>query len=320
MSLNVTIPDTFNGPLGLLHSLILRDEIDIYDIPIARLTNSYLEEIKKLDIINVDEGAEFLDLASRLLEIKLRMLVPPEEGELEDAEEDDDFDPRGSLVEALLEYRRFKDAARLLGELAEEQARRFPRVAPRIEFRLVGEDNPDGVDCLDLLAAFQSMLDKLSVPDVITTEEVPISGRIEQLQSVRMEKGRARFSFLLAGIPNRQEMAGFFIAVLELIRQCRITARQTDDFSDIIIEPREPAEPARETALVLRVRSVPSFPLAFGGAVRLHGGGPRRSPAPVVPFAAVPGRPAGCPGRKHRRPAPPRFSLALQGMAGRRRS
>ncbi|MCC8107531.1 MAG: segregation/condensation protein A, partial [Planctomycetes bacterium] len=150
MSLNVTIPDTFNGPLGLLHSLILRDEIDIYDIPIARLTNSYLEEIKKLDIINVDEGAEFLDLASRLLEIKLRMLVPPEEGELEDAEEDDDFDPRGSLVEALLEYRRFKDAARLLGELAEEQARRFPRVAPSIEFRLVGEDNPDGVACLPL--------------------------------------------------------------------------------------------------------------------------------------------------------------------------
>ncbi|MCC8166157.1 MAG: segregation/condensation protein A [Planctomycetes bacterium] len=115
MSLNVTIPDTFNGPLGLLHSLILRDEIDIYDIPIARLTNSYLEEIKKLDIINVDEGAEFLDLASRLLEIKLRMLIPPEEREDEESDEDDDFDPRGSLVEALLEYRRFKDAARLLG-------------------------------------------------------------------------------------------------------------------------------------------------------------------------------------------------------------
>ncbi|MCC8166158.1 MAG: hypothetical protein LIQ31_08405 [Planctomycetes bacterium] len=194
-------------------------------------------------------------------------------------------------------------------------------MAPRIEFRLVGEDNPDGVDCLDLLAAFQSMLDKLSVPDVITTEEVPISVRIEQIQTVLMEKGQARFSFLLAGIPNRQEMAGFFIAVLELIRQCRITARQTDDFSDIIIEPREPAAVAREVPLVLRVRSIPSFPLAFGRVVRRTAGtAGRRSPAPVVPFSTIPGRPAGCPGRGHRRPTPPRFSLTLRGMATRRRS
>ena len=118
MSLNVTIPDTFNGPLDLLLHLIRRDEMDIYDIPIARLAASYLEEMRKLAIVDVDEAAEFLDLASRLLEIKSRMLMPPEERLDEEGEEEEDFDPRSGLVEALLEYRRFKDAARMLGEKA----------------------------------------------------------------------------------------------------------------------------------------------------------------------------------------------------------
>ncbi len=250
MSLNVTIPDTFNGPLGLLHSLILRDEIDIYDIPIARLLQSYLDELARMDIVNVDEGAEFLDLASRLMEIKLRLLVPPEEGEAGEEGEEDDFDPRSGLVAALLEYRRFKDAARLLGELADEQSRRFPRVSPRLEFRIVtpAAEGETDQDSLDLLSAFQGLIDRLAVPDVITTEEVPISTRVEQIEMVLREKGRTRFSFLLSGVPNRFEMLGFFIAVLELIRQGKLFARQTDGFSDIILEKREPATLKGEAA------------------------------------------------------------------------
>ncbi len=258
MSLNVTIPDTFNGPLGLLHSLILRDEIDIYDIPIAKLLQSYLDELARMDIVNVDEGAEFLDLASRLMEIKLRLLVPPEEGEPGEEGEEDDFDPRSGLVAALLEYRRFKDAARLLGELAEEQSRRFPRIPPRMEFRIVApmEEGESDQDSLDLLAAFQGLIDRLAVPDVITTEEVPISTRVEQIEMVLREKGRTRFSFLLSGIPNRFEMLGFFIAVLELIRQGKLYARQTDGFSDIVLEKREPAAKKAEGA----EGSAPVFP------------------------------------------------------------
>lgn len=262
MSLNVTIPDTFNGPLGLLHSLIVRDEIDIYDIPIAKLTKSYCEEIEKMEVINIDEGAEFLDLASRLKDIKLRMLLPPEERLDDDEDEDDGFDPRSSLVEALLEYRRFKDAAKLLGELADEQARRFPRVAPRMQFRIVEPETEEDRDSLGLFLAMQSMLDRLSAPEVIESHEIPIATRIQQIQEVLVTRGTTRFSLLLSSTPDRKEMVAFFVAILELIRRGELKARQTESFSDIILERREPQpEPSRATR---RLRSRP--PRGFPGA------------------------------------------------------
>lgn len=240
MSLNVTIPDTFNGPLGLLHSLIVRDEIDIYDIPIAKLTASYCEEIEKMEVINIDEGAEFLDLASRLKEIKLRMLLPPEEA-LDGEEDDDDdaFDPRSSLVEALLEYRRFKDAAKILDELADEQSRRHPRIAPKMQFRFVEADDTHDSDSLSLFMAMQNMLARMSAPEIIESHEIPVSTRIEQIQEVLRQRERTRFSLLLSTRPNRNEMVAFFVALLELIRRGLATARQADNYSDIIIEMRQ---------------------------------------------------------------------------------
>ena len=264
MSLTVNIPNTFSGPMDLLFSLIRRDEMDIYDINIAKLANSYLEEMRKLDIVDVDEAAEFLDLASRLLEIKSRMLVPPDERD-EQEEDDEDFDPRAGLVEALLEYRRFKDAARKLGEMAEEQTRRYPRIAPKMHFQFVGEEI-ESAGSEDLFLAFQSMLLKMmpeNESNVITYTEIPTSIRIQQIQTVLLERGATRFSLLLSGAPNRQEMVGFFIAMLEMIRQGRLVARQADNFSDIILEYQEPIrekqageKPAR------RVYSFRAFPAA----------------------------------------------------------
>lgn len=242
MSLTVAIPDTFSGPLDLLLHLIRRDEMDIHDIPIGQLTNSYLEEMEKLDFVDVDEAAEFLDLASRLLEIKGRMLLPPEEPVDGEEAEEDDFDPRSGLVEALLEYRRFKEAAKMLGDLAEEQERRYPRIAPRVDFGVV-EDMASSADSLDLMTAFQSMLLRI-VPVEASTEitytEVPTSVRIRQIEEVLASAGKARFSLLLSEKPTRREMVGFFIAILELVRQGRLIARQTDKFSDIVLEKAEP--------------------------------------------------------------------------------
>ncbi len=257
MSLNVTIPDTFNGPLDLLLHLIRRDEMDIYDIPIARLTASYLEEMNRPGVVDVDEGAEFLDLASRLLEIKSRMLLPPEEL-AEDAEEEgeEEFDPRSGLVEALLEYRRFKDAAERLGEMAEEQARRYPRSAPRMEFAFVEpEAGEGGAGANDLLRAFQNLLDRMlpdfaDAPDVITYTEVSIATRAEQITENLAALERTRFSRLLSDSPTKSEIVGLFIAVLELVRQGKIIARQTDNFSDIILERRVVVSGASPAAAV----------------------------------------------------------------------
>ena len=266
MSSKVSIPDTFNGPMGLLYSLIIRDEIDIFDIPIARVTAAYCEEIAKMEHVNIDEEGEFLLLASRLKDIKLRMLFPPEE-RIDEDEEDEDYDPRPSLVEALLEYRRFKDAARMLGDMAEEQSRRYPRVAPRMEFRLAGDMAPES-DSHGLLRALQNMINRLAREESGEERqerkqtEIPIARRIEQVESVLSAKGEARFSHLLSDKPDRGEMVGFFMALLELMRRGVIHARQTEDFSDIVIEPRQ-AEADKPVAFrIARRRAAVSFPAA----------------------------------------------------------
>ncbi len=305
MSLNVAIPDTFSGPLGLLHSLIIRDEIDIYDIPIAKLTASYCEEIARMEVINIDEGAEFLDLASRLKDIKLRMLLPPEDLPEDDGDGDDGFDPRASLVEALLEYRRFKDAARLLGELAEEQARRFPRVAPRMQFRIIEAESGEDRDSLGLLLAMQSMLERLSAPEVIESHEIPIATRIEQIREVLLKRGVTRFSLLLSSTPNRKEMVAFFVAMLELIRRGELAARQTESFSDIILEKREPrleAGGVGRRVRRLRFRAASGFPVAVSFRRRAV------SLAMVVPAFPVAVVVAARRGRRASR-FPPRFCL-----------
>lgn len=280
MSLTVAIPDTFSGPLDLLLHLIRRDEMDIHDIPIARLTASYLAEMDKLDIVDVDEAAEFLDLASRLLEIKSRMLVPREDEAEGEEGEDDDLDPRSGLVEALLEYRRFKEAARLLGDLAEEQGRRYPRVAPRLEFTVIDEA-PLDADVMDLFSAFQSMILRIVPADEsteITYTEVPTSVRIRQIEEVLVGLGKTRFSLLLSEKPTRREMVGFFIAILELVRQGRIVARQSVNFADIVIEKAAPR---------VRLQRTPAFQRAPARALRKGSGktrartGKHRSPRSV---------------------------------------
>ncbi len=288
MSLNVTIPDTFDGPLGLLHYLIKRDEIDIFDIPIARLAASYLEEMRRMEIVDVDEAARFLDLASRLLEIKSRMLMPPEERAEGEEEEDDDLDPRSGLVAALLEYRRFKDAARLLGDLAEEQARRYPRVAPPLEFAFVPAGDAPAADSVELLQAFQNIFLRL-VPqnesNVITYTEVPTSVRIQQIETVLAEAGQARFSLLLSGSPSRREMVGFFIAVLELIRQGKLVARQAENFSDIVLEPRQaPAAPAETARKAMRRAAPPRCFMSPPASAKAASGGEARSGPSPCPF------------------------------------
>ncbi|MCD8351565.1 MAG: segregation/condensation protein A [Planctomycetaceae bacterium] len=286
MNRKIEIPETFSGPMGLLHELVLRNEIDIYDIPIGRLATEYLQAIGTMEFINVDEEVEFLNLASRLHEIKMRMLLPPEDRPEGEEDDDEDFDPRSGLVEALLEYRRFKDAAKMLADLAEEQARRYPRVAPKMEFRFVGESG-ESVDCLDLFTAFQGLLDRMSAPNEIPYYEKPISARVDQIRMVLSHRDSIRFSFLLSDTPDVGEMVGLFIAVLELVRQRFVFARQTGDFSDIILEKRVQH---REEDGVRFHRARPSrcFPAAFA-RVRRDGKPLRVTPA-VFPPAAPGGR------------------------------
>jgi segregation and condensation protein A len=239
MAHDIAVENTFRGPMDLLLYLVKRDEIDIHDIPISHLTTEYLAEMDKLDDLDVDVASEFMSMASMLVEIKSRMLLPPTTSE--EDEDEDNFDPRAGLVQALLEYKRFKEAAALLGDMAEYHAGRFARLAPQMNFDDQEEGTIEEVGSLDLYVAFEKMIRNMLASEAqeIVYDEVPTETRIRQIMETVDLVGSARFSLLLSSEPTKGEMVGFFIAMLEIIRLKKIWARQSADFSDIIIEKRE---------------------------------------------------------------------------------
>jgi len=226
--------DIYNGPLDLLLYLIRRDEIDVYDIPIAEITEqflSYLEIIQKLDL-NV--AGEFLVMASTLMQIKTRMLLPQPEGEEEEEE-----DPRMELVRQLIEYRKFKEAAGLLGDRMREHAKRFPRVGedwPREK----APDDADGlrdVDLWTLLDAFTKLM-KETLGDserIIVDDETPLHDQMVEVIEMLRGPGHLRFEDLFRARRDRAYMIGIFLALLELVRQRKIRIRQESDFGPILV-------------------------------------------------------------------------------------
>lgn len=279
MAHNVFLEETFRGPLDLLLHLVKRDEIDIHDIPIAHLTREYLAEIDRMTELDVDLASEFLTMASMLMEIKSRMLLPPAET-LPGEEDEEDFDPRGNLVQALLEYKRFKEAASALEELAETHALRVPRIAPRFEATEEEGEEIEDANVVDLLTAFQGMIRAMLSKEAveIVNEEVPTEVRIAQITETLAAIGETRFSKLLSSEPTKAEMVGFFIALMELIRLGRARAWQSADFTDIIIARRDPAERNRLS------------PQETDGTAAQHRRAPRALFAPPTPKSARPAR------------------------------
>jgi len=300
MTFDVTLADTFHGPMDLLLYLVRRDEIDIHDIPIAHLTGEYLRELDRMREMNIDLAADFVSMAAMLVEIKSRMLLPAAEP-LEGEEEDADIDPRAGLVQALLEYKRFKEAAASLGQLQEAHAQRFQRYAPLPDAE-EGTIAMDELGVVDLFAAFNKMVHTLLTTEAqeIVSDEVPTEVRLEQIRTALQAAGRVRFSLLLSSEPTKGEMVGFFIALMELIRLREVRARQSEDFGDIHIEPRR-ADAADAGATLADVvpacgprRAVPGFfaPLTSRRQARRI---PRRSRGATAPlFPVLPSRrPAG---------------------------
>ena len=235
---NIEVQNMFSGPLDLLLYLVRRDEIDIHDIPVGHVTREYLLELNKMQEIDVDAGGEFLAMASMLTEIKGRMLLP--DISTEDEEEDEIYDPRQGLVEALLEYKKFKEVAAELQGMSSELENRYSRIVLEPEFQSVIKEKAEEVGALDLLAAFQRIARKMlneRAPREIVSEEVPTEVRIQQIEEVVALRGRVSFSSILSDSPSEDEMVGFFIAMLELIRMKKIQAQQAIDFSEIYFIP-----------------------------------------------------------------------------------
>ncbi len=258
---NIELQNTFSGPLDLLLYLVKRDEIDIHDIPVGHVTREYLNELKKMEDIDVDAGGEFLAMASMLTEIKGRMLLPDIQ---EDEDEDEEiYDPRQGLVEALLEYKKFKEVAAELEMMSAEFVDRYNRNIKEPEFQAVVKEKAEELGALDLLAAFQRIARRMlneRAPREIVSEEVPTEIRIQQIEEVVSMRGRVSFSSILSDSPTEDEMVGFFIAMLELIRMRKISAQQAIDFSEIYFIPlEEESEEVEEiTEVAQKIESEPS--------------------------------------------------------------
>jgi segregation and condensation protein A len=246
--------DVYNGPLDLLLFLIKRDELDIYDIPIARITDTYMQyiqmlrEMSKENGLDINVAGDFLVMAATLMEIKSAMLLPKQQiatdgGPSAAAEL---ADPRYELVQKLLEYKRFKDTAAVLERQAHDHQNRFPRYPARFEGQ-ADEPPPvdlDEVQIWDLLESFNRLMKEVGGRKKfheVTYDDTPIDLHAADIEDRLTREGKLTLRQLLVGRTNRSEMIGVFLALLELIREKKILVEQpaaTDDL-EIVSAPEE---------------------------------------------------------------------------------
>lgn len=223
--------DTFHGPLDLLLYLVKRDEVDILDIPIAKLTEQFLEHLQVVKELDVEAAGDFLVMAATLMVIKSRSLVPASEpGE----KADDEPDPRRELVKQLLEYRRYKDAARKLEEAAEAHATKVART-PEEPSAPGGPQAVRPVELWDLVAAFARLVRETqgSQPQAVITDDTPQHVHEAFLRDHLRAGGRQRFQDVFTPPHHRTRLIGLFLAVLELIRRFEVAVEQLEPFGEI---------------------------------------------------------------------------------------
>ncbi len=241
--------DIYFGPMDLLLYLVRRNEVDILDLPIARITGQFVEYLDVLKFLDFDVVGDFVVMASTLAEIKSRMVLPgPAEEPVDQAAAND---PRSDLIRQLLEYKKYKDAAAALEERAAVWHDRFPRLANDRPAggRDLSVDRIKEVELWDLVSALSRLLRQTAVEEQasIRFDDTPMSVYLDQVSTRVRAEGRVAFSSFFEGATQRQRIVGLFLAVLELIRHHGFRAQQPTDFGEIWIVP--PADdPASKTA------------------------------------------------------------------------
>ncbi|MFN3149053.1 segregation and condensation protein A [Bremerella sp.] len=238
MNFRVEIP-IYRGPLDLLLYLVRKHELDIVDIPIAQVTQQYLAYLDILKAMDVNSVADFLEMASTLIEIKSKLVLP----QVEDSDEEAIDDPREQLVERLLEYKRFKDAASLLEDQGRNWQRRFTRIADDLPPRKVDmADQPiNEVELWDLVSALNRLLkdSKAQQPTNIVYDDTPIRVHMKALHQRIVQEGKVRFHTLFPPDAAKSRIIGIFLALLELIRHYNTLAHQDEGESEIWITAGE---------------------------------------------------------------------------------
>lgn len=228
--------EIFEGPIDLLLYLIRKNEVDIYDIPIEKITAQYLHYLELMKMLNLDIAGEYLVMAATLIYIKSKMLLPPEERITEEGEELEE-DPRADLVRQLLEYKRFKELAQFLHQRETEIGKSYTRgvskeTLPKEELNL-GE-----ISIFDLISAFNQALERLESQTIktIPEESFTVEERMQYLLEILAEKGRLNLTQIFSRMTTRVEIVVTFLALLELVKDGKIRFTQESPFEDVFIE------------------------------------------------------------------------------------
>ena len=219
--------DIFEGPLDLLLYLTKKDEVDIYGISIERITKQYLEFINAFKILNIDLASEFIVMAANLMYIKSRSLLPRHLQPPEEETEEDD--PRWELIRQLIECKKFKDAAGLLGQRASQAERYFDNLPEKPASEAAAEEPLSEVSIFDLIRAFQVVLkrfqDEQALSEIVE-DRFTVTDKIEHLLQAVAAGRSVRFSSLFQSASTRSEVIVTFLALLELIRLKEFRIRQ----------------------------------------------------------------------------------------------
>ena len=238
MAYDVSTP-VFEGPFDLLLHLILREQVDIYEVSLSTIVNAYLVEVEKLQVIDLDLATEFLLIASTLVELKARRLLPGRD----DIDLDDElalWEERDLLLARLLECKTFKDVAVVLSTLANDADQSFARtVGPDERFMLLTPDLLEGVRAQQLLTAYVRVTTPKPVPVVdlfhVSAVRASVSDALIELVDELPRAERITFRRLTSGLVDRLEVIVRFLALLELFKQGLVELDQTERFGDIHI-------------------------------------------------------------------------------------
>jgi segregation and condensation protein A len=225
----------FEGPLDLLLFFIKRDELDIYDIPISRITKEFLEYLHLLQELDLEVAGDFIVMAAELMQIKVRMLLPREPGEVEDD------DPRAELVRRLLEYKRYKEASAVLGTLEHEQTKLFYRRDFHADPRLVTpedqEESLKDITMFNLMSAFKRVLDNIpkKIFHDVELMNITIDEQMSYIADVFRVKGEITFLELVSHMTEKIRIIVTIIALLEMVKSKLVVIRPAAYEEDFII-------------------------------------------------------------------------------------
>ena len=236
--------EVFEGPLDLLLYLVKKQEVDIYDVNLTRLATEFLAYIDLMQQLDLEVAGDFLVMASTLLYIKSRELLPVNQQTAAEEDPDED-DPRWELIRQLVEYKKFKDAASQLQIREIDQEQVFQHSAPKIEFEPEPQAVRSTVSVFDLVSAVSSILKRFQDRDQsrdVFEDKWSVSEKIELLRQEISKKKSIRFSDLFAGATSRMEVVVTFLALLELTRLKVLVCQQNEAFQEIEIAEAPPLE------------------------------------------------------------------------------